>query len=228
VQNIHLQPGLTTVNILWAFEPPSWPWHAHLIAYGGYSAPWAASMGHHATSLFLHAVNVVCFSCYVALPGFCGAAYRGALFALHPSMLCVAWVSERKAFFVPFFYFCVFAYGWYIRKPGVVRYSTVVVLFALDSPRNHDHHPAIRASGSIIGFSPVFDSEDLKRVPLFKKLWPLVWKIPLFVLSRAVPTSRCLLRYSQRHRREGFDFPGAWRTRFVDLLYIPKGCGLRA
>jgi len=148
---------------------------------------------HHATSLFLHAVNVVLL--FFLLRRATGFLWRSfivaALFALHPfNVACVAWVSQRKSLLCTLFLFlALFVYGWYTRKHGVVRYSTLVVLFAFGL-----------ASKPMIITLPfallLLDYWPLARLPIpedsedtslfFRKLWPLVLeKIPLFLLSAA-------------------------------------------
>jgi tetratricopeptide (TPR) repeat protein len=196
VQNVHLQPGLTAANIFWSFRatimanwhPITWISHMADIQLFGLH-PW----GHHATSLFLHGLNVVLL--FFLLRFATGFLWRSfivaALFALHPfNVECVAWVSERKSLLCTLFLFlALFAYGWYVHKPGVVRYSTVAILFAFGL-----------ASKPMIITLPfallLLDYWPLARLPIpedsentalfFKKLWPLVLeKIPLFLLSAA-------------------------------------------
>jgi len=194
LQNSHLQPGLTAANIFWAFRattmanwhPITWISHMADIQLFGLHA-W----GHHATSLFLHALNVVLL--FFLLRSATGFLWRSffvaALFALHPfNVECVAWVSERKSLLSTLFLFLALAaYGWYLRKPGVARYSAVAMLFALGL-----------ASKPMIITLPfallLLDYWPFARLPIpedsesaslfFKKLWPLVFeKVPFFLLS---------------------------------------------
>src|SRR5260221_276004 len=137
-QNQHLQPGLTLANILWAFrstEMANWhpvTWISHMAdvqLFGLHPS------GHHAISLLFHAVNaVLLFFLLRSATGFLWRSFTiAALFALHPlNVECVAWISERKSLLCTFFLFlALFAYGWYVRKPGVGRLAVVALLFAL-------------------------------------------------------------------------------------------------
>lgn len=195
--------------------------------------------GHHATSLFLHAVNVLLlFFLLRCATGFLWRSFIvAALFALHPfNVECVAWVSERKSLLCTFFLFlALFAYGWYIRKPGVVRYSTLVVLFAFGL-----------ASKPMIITLPfallLLDYWPLARLPIpedsettslfFKKLWPLVLeKIPLFLLSAGSAYVTVLAQaQSNAIAVKGIlTFPVRLANALWSyLLYILKGLGLRA
>ena len=137
-ENSHIQPGITVSNVFWAFRatimanwhPLTWISHmADVQLFGLHAA------GHHATSLVLHAVNaLLLFFLLRCATGFLWRSFFvAALFALHPlNVECVAWISERKSLLCTFFLFlALFAYGWYVRKPGVARYLLVAGLFAL-------------------------------------------------------------------------------------------------
>jgi protein O-mannosyl-transferase len=193
-QNDHLQPGLTVANISWAFRttiianwhPVTWISHMADIQFFGLHAA-----GHHATSLLLHALNVVLlFYLLVSATGFLWRSFLvAALFALHPfNVECVAWVSERKTLLCTLFLFlALFAYGWYARKPGVGRYVVVAALFAI----------GLAAKPMIITLPfalLLLDYWPLARLPVpnrredlpffFAKLWPLVLeKLPLLLFS---------------------------------------------
>jgi protein O-mannosyl-transferase len=193
-QNSHLQPGLTRANISWAFRattmanwhPITWISHMADIQFFGLHAA-----GHHATSLALHALNVVLlFYLLLSATAFLWRSFLvAALFALHPfNVECVAWVSERKTLLCTLFLFlALFAYGWYVRKPGIGRYAGVALLFAI----------GLAAKPMIITLPfalLLLDYWPLARLPVphrredlslfFTKLWPLVLeKLPLLVLS---------------------------------------------
>jgi tetratricopeptide (TPR) repeat protein len=90
--------------------------------------------GHHYTSLLLHATNALLL--FLILQWFTGYTARSlmvaALFAVHPlNVESVAWVAERKNVLSMFFFLLALAaYGWYVRRPGIVRYIAVALLFA--------------------------------------------------------------------------------------------------
>ncbi len=196
LQNIHVQPGLTAANASWAFRstimanwhPITWISHMADVQLFGLH-PW----GHHATSLFLHALNVVLL--FFLLRSATGFLWRSfivaALFALHPfNVECVAWVSERKSLLYTLFLFlALFAYGWYVRKPSVARYASVAILFALGlaSKPMIITLPFALLLVDYWPFARLPIPEDSESTSLFfKKLWPLVLeKIPLLLLSAA-------------------------------------------
>ena len=195
-QNHAVQQGLSFANVTWAFRatvmanwhPLAWISHmADVQLFGSHAA------GHHATSLLVHIVNVVLlFFLLRAATGFLWrSAAISALFALHPfNVECVAWVSERKTLLCTLFLFlCLFAYGWYVRKPGISRYLLVALLFVLGL-----------ASKPMIITLPfallLLDSWPLNRLPQLNdaegrkaflgKVWPLVLeKVPLLLFCAA-------------------------------------------
>jgi len=195
-QNHAIQQGLSLANAAWAFRatvmanwhPLTWLSHMADVQFFANHAG-----GHHATSLMLHVVNaLLLFFLVRAATGFLWrSALVSALFALHPlNVESVAWISERKTLLCTFFMFlCLFAYGWYVRKPGVSRYLLVALLFALGL-----------ASKPMIITLPfallVLDYWPLNRLPVpgnpenrklfLEKLGPLLLeKFPLFVLCAA-------------------------------------------
>jgi len=137
VENRHVQQGMTLATLRWAltstyadnWHPLTWMSHALDCQWFGLNAT-----GHHFTSILLHTLN----SLLVFLLLYCvtKAPWRSflvaALFAVHPiNVESVAWVAERKNVLSMFFFLLsVGAYGWYSRRPGVLRYLTVAVLFA--------------------------------------------------------------------------------------------------
>jgi tetratricopeptide (TPR) repeat protein len=138
VSNPHVNSGLNWGNIKWAFtaitlgnwHPLTWISHQLDCQLFGLRAG-----GHHLTSVLLHLVNVLLL--FFLLSKATGATGRSllvaALFALHPlNVQSVAWVAERKNLLCTlFFLLALAAYGWYVRKPGVMRYLAVAALFVL-------------------------------------------------------------------------------------------------
>jgi hypothetical protein len=100
--NPHINTGLTSDNIDWAFgsiENDNWhplTWISHMIDVQFYGLnPW----GHHLTSILIHAFNTVLV--FLVFRGMTGAGWRSlmvaGLFGLHPlNVESVAYISERK------------------------------------------------------------------------------------------------------------------------------------
>ena len=136
--NFHVQLGLTPRNLAWAFTSTSeanWhplTWISHMLDVRWFELRPA---GHHAQSVFWHAVNV--WLLFLLLAGATGFVARSALvaglFAVHPlNVESVAWVAERKTVLCTFFLLLTLAaYGWYVRKPRAGRYLLMFFLFAL-------------------------------------------------------------------------------------------------
>ena len=136
-ENPHIQQGLTGETISWALtstEQANWhplTWMSHAIDVSLFRMNPA---GHHFTSVLLHAVNsILLFLLLMWATGRAGPSlFVAALFAVHPiNVESVAWIAERKNVLCTLFFFLtLWAYGWYVRKPGWKRYLAVVALFA--------------------------------------------------------------------------------------------------
>jgi tetratricopeptide (TPR) repeat protein len=138
VGNKHVREGLSGSTIRWAFtslEEANWhplTWLSHALDCQLFHLN---PSGHHYLNLLLHAANVVLL--FLILQWFTGYTGRSlmvaALFAIHPiNVESVAWVAERKnVLSMLFFLLAIGAYGWYVRRPGIARYLSVVALFAL-------------------------------------------------------------------------------------------------
>jgi tetratricopeptide (TPR) repeat protein len=136
--NPMVRAGLRGSPVPWAFtsfDQANWhplTWLSHALDCQLFQLN---PVGHHYTSLLLHAVNVVLL--FLVLQWFTGYTGRSlmvaALFAVHPiNVESVAWVAERKNVLSMFFLLLALAaYGWYVRKPGAPRYLMVAVLFAM-------------------------------------------------------------------------------------------------
>lgn len=101
-ENAHVQSGLTTSSIRWAFtngESGSWQpltWLSHTLDYEVFGD---AAWGHHLTSVSLHgATSALLFLAFLRLTrDTAPSLFVAAVFALHPLHVeSVAWVSERK------------------------------------------------------------------------------------------------------------------------------------
>lgn len=183
-KNRHVEEGLTSRSIAWAFTTTwqaNWhplTWLSHMVDVDVYGLD---PGGHHTTSLALHVANVVLlFLLFVRMTG---ALWRpalvAALFALHPLHVeSVAWVAERKdVLSTLFFFLTLFAWVRFVERKSAARYALVLALFAL----------GLMAKPMIV---------TLPFVLLLLDLWPLnraeaslreriVEKLPLFAISAA-------------------------------------------
>ena len=135
--NPQVRAGLHWPTVKWAFttiEQANWhplSWLSHAMDCQLFQLNPA---GHHATSILLHALNVLLL--FLILRWFTGYPGRSAMvaafFAVHPlNVESVAWVAERKSVLsMLFLLLAVAAYGWYVRKPGLERYLLIMGLFA--------------------------------------------------------------------------------------------------
>jgi len=136
--NRHVKDGLTVDGINWAFttfHASNWhplTWISHMLDMSLFGM-WAG--GHHITNLVLHIMStLLLFSLLRYTTGRLWASTAvAALFALHPLHVeSVAWISERKDVLSALFWMLtMWAYVLYARKPGLLRYATVVLAFAL-------------------------------------------------------------------------------------------------
>jgi tetratricopeptide (TPR) repeat protein len=137
-RNPAVRQGLTWAGVDWAFREPhaaNWhplTWMSHMLDWQWFGG-WAP--GHHLESLALHAASAVVL--FLALRLMTGALWSSAavaaLFALHPLRVeSVAWAAERKDVLSGlFFMLTLLSYGWYARRPGVLRYALVCLALAL-------------------------------------------------------------------------------------------------
>jgi hypothetical protein len=138
VDNVHIKYGLGWDTVKWgftAYELANWyplTWFSHALDWQIFGL---SPGGHHATSVLIHALNVVLlFWVLWQATGFAGRSLMvAALFALHPiNVESVVWVSERKTVLsMTFFLLALGTYRWYARQPRAGRYCIVALLFAL-------------------------------------------------------------------------------------------------
>jgi protein O-mannosyl-transferase len=190
-QNVHVQAGLTWDTAGWAFtsydaanwHPLTWLSHAFDYQLFGDHAGW-----HHATNLFMHALNVVLlFQLLLRATGRLGPSLLvAAWFALHPlNVESVAWVAERKNVLSMFFLLLTLtAYGWYARKPDWRRYLPIAILFSLGLMSK----PMVITLPFVLlllDYWPL-DRTRTQAAERSRQFWRLVAeKIPLFLLSAA-------------------------------------------
>ena len=193
--NFHVQQGLTSRSVAWAFTSTAeanWhplTWISHMLDVQLFGLRPA---GHHAQSVLWHAVNVVLLFLLLAkATGFVGrSALVAGLFAVHPlNVESVAWVAERKTVLCTFFFLLALgAYGWYVKRPRAVRYLLVALLFAL----------GLMAKPMAITFPfalLLIDFWPLQRFPETSISQLALEKIPLLALSAA---SAAITLYAQR------------------------------
>ncbi|HEY6303873.1 MAG TPA: tetratricopeptide repeat protein [Terriglobales bacterium] len=198
--NAHVRAGLTWTAVKWAFttydqanwHPLTWLSHALDCQWFGLKPA-----GHHYVSVLLHAVNSVLL--FLLLQSATGFRWRSlmvaALFALHPiNVESVAWAAERKnVLSMMFFLLALYAYVWYTRRPGLLRYAAMACFFAvalLSKPQIiafpfllwlWDYWPLGRIGTRGVA-SPAAQGGHVSKLP---RAW-LVWeKVPLLLLSAA-------------------------------------------
>ncbi len=136
--NNHVKTGFTYENIRWAFTTTlmgNWnpvTWLSHMVDSQLFGLD---PRGHYFISILLHGLNTILL--FIFLNRITGTLWRSALvaviFSLHPLRVeSVAWVSERKDVLSAFFFMTtLLAYVFYVEKPGVKRYITIIMSFVL-------------------------------------------------------------------------------------------------
>jgi hypothetical protein len=136
--NPHIQSGLTWNAIRWAatanyesnWHPVTWISHALDISFFGLNPA-----GHHAVNVLFHVLNALLL--FGVLRSVTKRDWESffiaALFAIHPvNVESVAWASERKNVLSMFFLLiALYAYGRYVQRPTLLRYTAVFFAFAL-------------------------------------------------------------------------------------------------
>ncbi len=136
LENPHVAGGLTPSSFRWAlttFEAGNWhplTWVSHMLDVELFGLePW----GPHLVNVLIHlGCTSLLFLLFLRLTG---AVWRSfvvaALFAVHPLHVeSVAWIAERKDLLstLPGL-LAALAYCRYVRRPGLLRYLAVVLLF---------------------------------------------------------------------------------------------------
>lgn len=202
IDNPQVRAGLHWSTISWAFttlDMANWhplTWLSYVLDYQLYQLN---PVGHHYTSLLLHATNALLL--FLILQWLTGYTARSlmvaALFAVHPlNVESVAWIAERKNVLSMFFFLLALAaYRWYVRKPAVARYLAVATLFAAGLMSKPvvitvplvllllDYWPLARVAGRQENLSIHAGTAGI-ALGTVRPLWQLcVEKIPLLALS---------------------------------------------
>jgi tetratricopeptide (TPR) repeat protein len=191
--NRQVRSGLTKENLAWSFsfqdkEKTYWhplTWISHMLDVELYGMD--AGRHHHTNALF-HTFNTLLlfFLLYRITGALWRSAFVAALFALHPiNVESVAWIAQRKNVLSTFFWMLtLLAYTVYQKRPGIVRYLTVLFVFTL----------GLLAKPMLVTLPFVLmllDYWPLKRIgfqPSIRECLPLAFrlvleKFPLFILS---------------------------------------------
>ena len=137
-ENTNITGGISRQSVVWAFtESHCHMWHplttlSHMLdcQLFGLNSFW-----HHLVNILFHTANVLLL--FGVLKTATGAvwpsAFVAAAFALHPvNVESVAWVAERKNVLSGFFWLLTMAaYIRYAKKPAVMNYLLVLLVFAL-------------------------------------------------------------------------------------------------
>jgi protein O-mannosyl-transferase len=190
-ENPYVHAGLTLDTAKWAITTPSLAnWHplTWISLMTDTSVFGTSPRGYHLTNVLLHILNTLLL--FFLLIRMTGYVWRGALvaalFAVHPIHVeSVAWVAERKDVLSAFFWLlAMLAYVRYTERPGLARYSLVVVAFAL----------GLMAKPVLVTLPLALllcDYWPLNRFSA-KNRWSLIWeKLPLFGLTVA----SCVVTY---------------------------------
>jgi len=137
-ENPHVQNGITSQSIKWAFTSVhSYNWHpltwlSHMLDCQFYKLN---PTGHHITSLLLHIINsLLLLAIFKSMTGrIWPSFFVAALFAVHPLRVeSVAWIAERKDVLSTLFWLLTTAaYIRYTRKNSVGMYTLTIILFAM-------------------------------------------------------------------------------------------------
>lgn len=137
-ENPHVQKGLNTSDVFWAFTSVhSNNWHpltfiSHMIDVQLFGLKPGM---HHLMNLLFHIANTLLL--FIVLRKMTDtlwpAAFVAALFALHPLHVeSVAWIAERKDVLSTFFFLLTLgAYYYYVKDKGIKRYLIVFMFFIL-------------------------------------------------------------------------------------------------
>jgi Flp pilus assembly protein TadD len=137
-KNNHIQAGLNSATIKWAFSAVvSSNWHpltllSHALDWSLFGAN---ASGHHLVNLLLHIGSVLFLFFFLekTTKSLWPSAFVATLFALHPLRVeSVAWAAERKDVLSMFFGMAtLYVYALYVEEQKLARYFLCLMLFAL-------------------------------------------------------------------------------------------------
>ncbi|MGA2330436.1 MAG: tetratricopeptide repeat protein [Syntrophales bacterium] len=137
-ENHHVQTGLTSGNVAWAFTTfyvSNWhplTWLSHMLDCQLFGL---RPGFHHLVNLFFHIANTLLLFLILhrMTKGLWQSAFVAAVFAIHPLHVeSVAWVTERKDVLSTFFWMLTMgAYVFYVERRGLKRYLLALFFFAL-------------------------------------------------------------------------------------------------
>ena len=137
-ENRHVQTGLTSENITWAFttfHAGNWhplTWISHMLDCQLFGLKPGL---HHLVNLFFHMANTLLLFLILhrMTKGLWQSAFVAAVFAIHPLHVeSVAWVTERKDVLSTFFWMLTMgAYVFYVERRELKRYLLTLLFFAL-------------------------------------------------------------------------------------------------
>jgi len=232
VKNNHVLAGLTWDTVKWSFttlRDGNWhplSWLSHALDYQLFHLN---PIGHHYTSLLLHAANAVLL--FLLLWRATGCIWPSlvvaALFAMHPvNVESVAWAAERKnVLSMLFFLLTLHAYDRYARTGKRHLYFAVTVLFAL----------GLMAKPQIVTLPFVlllWDYWPLQRMgapataglpaaPAPRSLGYLFWeKTPFFVLAAASSVVTVIAQRLGESVRTLAEVPWSVRLENVVVSYV--------
>ncbi|MEP6937993.1 MAG: hypothetical protein ABI871_07980, partial [Chthoniobacterales bacterium] len=204
--NAALQQGLTPAGIRWAFT-------ANLTHYAPAAEYWEPltllsrladfelyghrAGGPHLTNILLHlGAGLALFGALLQLTAFrWRSALVALLFLIHPLHVePVAWISARKDLLNGLFYFLtVWAYAWYVRRPGLPRYCLMLAAF-LGANFSKPMAVSLPVVLLLLDFWPLsrFRFDDGARSAIIPLIRCLLEKLPCFAIAAGVSVLACI------------------------------------
>jgi Flp pilus assembly protein TadD len=220
-ENPNVTGGISKQSVIWAFTGVHYHmWHplttlSHILDCQLFGLD---SFRHHLVNILFHTVNVLLL--FGVLKTATGAvwpsAFVAAVFALHPvNVESVAWVAERKNVLSGLFWLLTMAaYIRYAKRPAVMNYLLVFLVFAL----------AVMTKPVVVTLPFVLALLDYW--PLHRTGWRLVAeKLPLLLLSAGLSVITFAVQQSGAVVSDFGDVPLGFRAAnaFVSYLtYIVK------